>query len=175
MKILIITASLLLALISTNVVAQEKIVAMDPEVAILNSNVAKKRLADLQNNEQFKTLVTRFDSLRTELEALQKKESVNGLTWSDEQKQAHRSAAQGKVEEFNLVRKQLEGERQRVLTSVQRELTPVLEKVVTELVKEKGFELILNTRAIIYSTEQNTITQMVIDALNKETENNAAQ
>ena len=82
---------------------------------------------------------------------------------------------QAKAEELSIVGKQLDSERNALLDSIRRELTPVLEKVVTELVATKGYELIINSRAIIFSTEQNTITQEVIDALDKETSKDAKQ
>lgn len=175
MKLLFITISLLLMSVAANVSAQQKVVVMDPDAVLINSTYAKQKLNELQENEQYKTLVTRINGLRKELTELQEQEKVNSLTWSAEKKQSHRSIMQGKLDELNLVGKQAENERNRLLSSVQRELTPILEKVVTGLVEEKGFELILNSRAIIYSTEQNTITQMVIDALDKETAKNAQQ
>jgi|GEM_PF-5920160 len=175
MKVIKLTISLLLVTLSANVFAQQNIVVMDPDAVLLNSAYAKEQLSSLQNGEQYKSLVTRINALRSELGKLQEEEQKNALTWSADQKQAHRSSMQAKVDELNLVGKQAEDMNNRVLNGVQRELTPMLEKVVTDLVAEKGYDLILNNRVTIYSTEKNTITQIVIDALDKEMAKNAAQ
>ena len=166
---------LVFTLLSTHAVAQSQAVVLDPEAAVLNSSYAKQRLQALQNESAFKALVERLNTLRAELKELQDTAQVNGLTWGEEQKQSHRNTMQAKADELTIVRKQLDNQRNALLDSIQRELTPVLEKVVKELVAEKGYELIVNSRAVIFSTEQNTITQSVIDALDKETAKNAEQ
>lgn len=156
-------------------IAQEKIVVLDPDASMFNSDYAKSRIDTLEKDPGFTTLIDRLNALRNELNTLQETAKVNGLTWSEEQKQTHRNTMQGKADELNVVRKQLDNQRNTLLNALRRELTPVLRKVVTDLVEEKGFELIIDARSIIYSTEQNTINELVIEALNKEIANNAKQ
>lgn len=175
MKKLMVILSMMLVLISIEALAQQKIVVMDPEAVLLNSAFAKQRVEALQQQEQYKQRRNRMANLNNELKELKKEADVNALTWSEEQKNIHRNTMQSKVDELNALANQDENDRKRLLNSVRRELTPILEKVVTELVAEKGFELILNSRAIIFSNEQNTITKMVIDALDQETSKNAKQ
>lgn len=175
MKKILLISSLLLSVISVSVFAQEKIVVMDPDLVLSRSNVVQNRLKAFNEQEEFKSLLARVNSLQEELKKLQQEQEVNALVWSDEQKLSHRNTMQAKVDERNLLANQIESERSRVLSQARRELTPVLEKVVTELVEKNGYELILHQRVIIFSTEQNTITQLVIDALNAETAKNEAQ
>lgn len=155
--------------------AQDKIVVLDPDASMLNSDYAKSRIEVLEKDPGFTTLIDRLNTLRSELNTLQESAKVNGLTWSEEQKQTHRNTMQGKADELNVVRKQLDNQRNTLLNTLRRELTPVLRKVVTDLVEVNGYELIVDARSIIYSTEKNTINELVIEALNKEIANNAKQ
>lgn len=162
-------------LCSAIVTAQDNIVVLDPDASILNSDYAKSRLQILQNDSAFKTLVERLNTLRQELNTLQETAKLNDLTWSEEQKQTHRNKMQGKADELTIVRKQLDNQRNTLLTTIRRELTPLLRKVVTELVEANNYTLIIDSRSIIYSTAENTINELVVEALNKEIANNAKQ
>jgi outer membrane protein len=72
-KFLLATAILMLPAMAS---AQGRIAVVDLEQAILQTDYAQSRLAELESNENFASDKTEFDALREELEKLVETSSV---------------------------------------------------------------------------------------------------
>ncbi len=149
------------------VIAQQAIAVIDIERAAIQSNYAKSSIKKLQESDTFKKNLDLYKRLGGEFKALQNDGKTNGLTWSDEQKAAHTSKLEKKLAEINKVGGQLDSEKAAVERRIQKELTPKIEKIVPEIIKDKKLGLLLNSRAVYFRTPEYDITQELTDRLNK--------
>ena len=149
------------------VLAQQKIAVINIEAAMLNSDYAKESIKKLKEKSSYKSKLDEYARLRKEFQALNEDAKTNGLTWSDKQKLAHKEKIEAKVQVINQVGSQLEAENVAVEKGIQQELTPKIEKIVSEMIKEKELGLLINARASYFHTPDFDITTQVIERLNK--------
>ncbi len=161
------TIAFFIIVFSSMAVAQQAIAVIDIERAAIQSDYAKNSIKKLQDSDTFKQNLAVYKRLGGEFKAMQKDGQTNGLTWSDEQKAAHTSKLEKKLAEINKIGGQLDSEKAAVERRIQKELTPKIEKIVPEIIKDKKLGLLLNSRAVYFRTPEYDITQELIDRLNK--------
>jgi len=149
------------------VYAQGKIGVIDLNGALAAADYSKQQLSALKNNAEFKGLAGKIKSLKSELQALQKEGEANSLTWSQEQKQQQVRKMQGKVAELNGYGSQREKMKSDLENRIGKELGPKIEKVVNQIIEEKGIGLLLNSQAVYFRTAEFDITNEVVDRVNK--------
>ena len=150
------------------VIAQEGAIAtIDLNTAIRASDYSLKQYKVLQADEYYKQLIATIEQTRSDLEKLQKEGETKSLTWSDEEKQAHRQKGQQKYAELNNLAQQEAGVRSRLDSSVQKELAPTVETIVNAIIDEKGIGLLLNSQAVYFRTADFDITEELVKRLNK--------
>jgi outer membrane protein len=71
---------------SATVAAAGKVVVFNMQAAILQTDLAKKRISALEANPEYAALKVKFESLRADLEGLQKDAATNSMVWTDQQK-----------------------------------------------------------------------------------------
>jgi outer membrane protein len=147
--------------------AQQNIAVIDIETAAIRSDYAKSEIEKLKQSDTFKKNLDEYNALGKEFQALQKEGQANGLTWSDEQKQAHKKKMEEKVVLLNKIGGQLDAEKAAVDKRIQQELTPRIEKIVPEIIKNKKIDLLLKSQAAYFVIPEYNITQDLIDRLNK--------
>lgn len=147
--------------------AQQNIAVIDIEAAMAKTNYAKAAFDKLQKDGEFNKNLEQYQKLGAEIKALREEARANGLTWSDEQKQAHRNKLREKAAELNAAGSRVEKQRNAVNDQVQKTLTPQVEKIVPELLKQKNIGLLINSRAVYFNAPGFDITQELLDRLNK--------
>lgn len=145
----------------------QNIAVIDIEAAAINSDYAKSEIKKLRESKTFKANLTELERLKKEFNSLQEEAKANSLTWSDDQKKAHRKKLKEKVTEVNKVGGQLDAEKAAVDKRIQKELIPKIEEIVPKFIEEKKLGLLINARAAYYRTPDFDITQDLIDRLNK--------
>ena len=158
---------LLMCLLPGLALAQQKIAVINIEVAMLNSNYAKASIKVLKESAAYKAKLDEYGRLRKEFQSLNEEAKTNGLTWSDEQKLAHRKKVEAQVQVINKLGGELEAENVAVEKNIQKELTPKIEKIVSEIIKEKELGLLINARAAYFRTPDFDITKDLVERLNK--------
>jgi outer membrane protein len=147
--------------------AQEKIAVIDLEAAAINSDYAKKAIEDLNKSATFKKNRDTHTAITKEIQDMQKDAQANGLTWSDEEKKIFNVKLEEKLKNLKKVRAQIDQERAAVEQQIQKELTPKIEKIIPEIIKEKNLGLLINARAAYFRTPDFDITKDLVDRLNK--------
>jgi len=149
------------------VYAQGKIGVVDLNGALAVADYSKQQLSALKNNSEFKDLAEKIKALKGDLQALQNEGEANALTWSQEQKQQQVKKMQGKVAELNGYGNQREKMKADLESRIGKELGPKIEKVVNQIIEEKGIGLLLNSQAVYFRTAEFDITNEVVDRVNK--------
>ena len=144
-----------------------KTVVFNPQMAILATDAAKKRDAELKADKDFAALVARIENTRSELIALQKEAEKNGMTWSADQQADHKKKMSYLSEDFQLAQKKAQSEQNAAVTKLMQEAESKLEPILKAYMEEKDIELILHTQAAVIFKPAADITADITSRLNK--------
>lgn len=161
---IILTLSLLAAPLA---LAADKVVVFDLQSAILNTDVAKKRIQEMQANAEFAGLQAKFESLRNDLQKMAKDAEKNAVTWTPEQTAEQRKKMEYARADLELVAKKLQAERNATGQRVLEELGPKAQAVLKDVIAAEGIGLVLSTQTAYYAEPSLDITAKVTEKLNK--------
>ncbi len=161
-----ITLVLLAVVFSATAAASSKVVVFNMQAAILQTDVAKKRLSALEADAEYAALRGKFESLRAELEALQKDAEKNGMVWTQEQQAAHRKKVEYKSADFKLAVEKLKAERNAVMQQIMQEQGEKAKAVLKELVTAESVGLVLDSSVAYWADAEHDITAKVTAKLN---------
>lgn len=164
-KALIFTLVSMMA--ATAAMAEGKIVVLDVQSAILNSDVAQERLKALREEKEFKGNLEELDKLQKEHNDLVKKLKKDSAVMSQEQMTAQTQKISEKRADIEHVGRKLKAAEQQLVQEVVQELAPTLQKVVTDMIKEDSIGMILDAKATMHVTNDYNITAKVTDKLNQ--------
>lgn len=163
-SILMLTVALVLAPVA---MAADKVVVFDLQSAILNTDIAKKRMQEMQSNSEFASMQAKFESLRAEMQKMAKEAEKNGVTWNQEQAAEHRKKMEYARADFELVVKKLQAERNATAQRVMEELNPKAQVALKDVISAEGIGLVLSTQTAYYAEPSLDITAKVTEKLNK--------
>jgi len=154
------------AILCTGATAEGKVKSIDLNRALSSSNVAQQQFKRMQADASFKSISAKIQSLKLELQNLQKEGETKSLTWSEDQKKQHVQKMQLKLGELNQTANQQASIRKGVEAAIEKELAPKVEAIVNIIIKEQDIGLLLNAQAVYFRTPEHDITQLVIERLN---------
>ncbi|UTA46742.1 OmpH family outer membrane protein [Simiduia sp. 21SJ11W-1] len=163
-SILLLTVALIAAPMA---MAADKVVVFDLQSAILNTDMAKKRMQDMQSNSEFASMQAKFESLRAELQKMAKEAEKNGVTWNQEQSAEHRKKMEYARADLELVVKKLQAERNATAQRVMEELNPKAQVALKDVISAEGIGIVLSTQTAYYAEPSLDITAKVTEKLNK--------
>lgn len=152
---------------AASVLAQGKIAVLDVQSAILNTDVAQQRLKELRDEKDFKANLKELENLQKEHNELVKKLKKDSAVMSQEQMQEQTQKISEKRSDIEHVGKKLKAAEQQVVQTVAQEVSPKLQEVVTEMIKEDNIGLIIDAKAALHVTNEYSITDKVTDKLNQ--------
>lgn len=160
-------ASLLFAsltLTAGTAMAAGRIAFVDREGALLASKPAQDAQSRLQ--VELKPQRDRLEQLQKDIRGYEDKFKKDGATMSDSQKKALNDQAGAKMSEYNNLIQQS----QKRVADAQQDLLnktlPTINKTLDDLRKEGGYDMILDSRAVVYGDPANDLTQKLTDRLN---------
>lgn len=160
-------AGLVMALCSSVALAEGKIVILDLQAAVLNTDAAQQQLATLEKNEDYTALRTRYENLAGDLERFQEDAQKNSMTWSEEKKQEKQSEAQNLRTEYERAVQGLQGARQQVMQAVMQQMGSTTEDVLEQLIEAEKIDLVLNSQSAFHASDAYDITDQVTEMINK--------
>jgi outer membrane protein len=163
-KFLLAAAALLLPALAQ---AQGKVAVVDLEAAILQTDYAQARLAEIENNEDFAADKAEFDSLREELDTLVQNFQRDQAAMSEDQKVAARQKLASKQADIEYVAKKLQAMQQQNAQRVFQELAPKAREVLREVIETEQIGLLLQQQTVIHADLGYSITAKVTDKLNQ--------
>jgi outer membrane protein len=156
---------IVLALVLTPVLAnaQGKIAVLDVQEAILNTDVAKKRLDAFRAQPDIAENVKQLETFQALVEQIKKDSAV----MSAEQKQAQSKKIQEKRADIEHVGRKLKASEQEMAQALMQELGPKLQQVVGQLIQTEGIGLLLSKQAVMHVDSSYSISAKVTDKLNQ--------
>ena len=164
-SIFILTIALMTAPLA--MAAADKVVVFDLQSAVLNTDLAKKRMQDMQANPEFASMQAKFESLRADLQKMAKEAEKNGVTWNQEQAAEHRKKMEYARADLELVVKKLQAERNATAQRVMEELNPKAQVALKDVISAEGIGIVLSNQAAYYAEPSLDITAKVTEKLNK--------
>ncbi len=144
--------------------AVESIAVIDVQAAILSSEQAKVKIAELKKATSSDQ--NEIKELAQQIQALQEKMEQDAAVMSDTEKKNLSKDAQGKVEEFQFKRQKLQKAQQEAQQELMGEMSPKLEQAIQSILAEGEYSLILERRAAIWVSPELDITKKVTEKLN---------
>jgi outer membrane protein len=158
--------ALVLAL-PTLVMAQDKIAVVDLQEAILQTDLAQKRLADVRSESEYKTDKAEFDRLKKEFDELVKKFQKDAAVMSQEQQLAAREKLASKQADLEHVTGKLQKAEQGAGQALLQEMGRSVQEVLREIITSEGIGLLLPRGSVIHADASYSITAKVTDKLNQ--------
>lgn len=148
-----------------NAFAIEKIVYLDLDYILSNSNKGKNILSDLdkQNNENIKIIKSKEEILKTEEENLLKQKNII----SNEAYNEKVKNLQNKVKIFRSEKNQLIAEFKKNRENKINDFIKIVDNILGEYVKVNSIDLVLNKKDIIMGKNSFNITESILKKVNE--------
>ena len=147
--------------------AQGKIAVVDLQEAILQTDQAQKRLADIRNQSDYKADKAEYDRLKKEFDGIVKKFQKDAAVMSQEQQVAARQKLTSKQADLEHVTGKLQKTEQGAGQALLQEMAPRVQEVLRELIAAEGIGLLLQRASVIHADAGYSITAKVTDKLNQ--------
>jgi outer membrane protein len=147
--------------------AQGKIAVVNVQEAILQTDSAQKRLADVRAQEDYKSDKAEFDRLKDEFDQLVRKLQTDMAVMSQEQQKTARQKLTTKQGDLEHVTGKLQQAEQSAGQTILQEMSPKVQEVLRELIATEGIGLLLQRNSVIHADAGYSITAKVTDKLNQ--------
>lgn len=145
--------------------AEPKIVVVDPERALGETEEVKARIGKFQSDMQGQE--NKLRKLRDDIMKIEERLQKEGVAMSRDQGQALTDERDAKMIEFRSLQQLVQQRLQQSQEELQAVMSPKLEKAVADLSKEKGYDLVLVKQAVLFSSQSVDITADVTKQINK--------
>ncbi len=147
--------------------AQGKIAVVDLQEAILQTDLAQKRLTEVRNQDDYKADKAEYDRLKGEFDEIVKKFQKDAAVMSQEQQLAARQKLTNKQADLEHVTGKLQKSEQNAGQTLLQEMAPKVQEVLRELIAAEGIGLLLQRSSVIHADAGYSITAKVTDKLNQ--------
>ncbi|MEL0166864.1 MAG: OmpH family outer membrane protein [Pseudomonadaceae bacterium] len=154
----------LLALASFQASAEMKIAVLDYQMALLESDAAKKYSVDAE--KQFGAQLQRVKNLEAEAKRLQERLQRDGEQMNQTEREKLDLELRQKVREFQLQSRELNEAKAQSDRQMLETLRPRLDSAVEGVLSAGGYDLVLDRGGVIEVKPQFDITRQVIERLN---------
>lgn len=147
--------------------AQGKIAVVNLQEAILQTDVAIKRLNAVREEADYKSDKAEYDRIKEEFDSLVRKLQTDMAVMSQEQQLAARKKLASKQKDLEHVTGKLQQVEQSAGQTLLQELSPRVQEVLRELITTEGIGLLLQRSSVIHADAGYSITAKVTDKLNQ--------
>lgn len=163
-KIIGVAIMSVLVLASFPAAAQMKIAVLDYQMALLESDAAKKYSVDAE--KKFGTQLQRLRNLEAEAKRLQERMQREGEKLGQTEVEKLELEFRQKAREFQAQSKELNEAKAGADREMLETLKPRLDQAVEAAIKAGGFDLVLDRSAVVDVKAEYDITRQVIERLN---------
>ena len=167
MKKMLVAFAVAITLAPSALFAQGKIAVVNVEQAILQTDAAQGRLAQVRSEEGYKADKEEFDRLKEDLDKLVKDFQKDAAVMSQEQQLAARKRLASKQADLEHVAGKLQQAEQATGQALLQEMSPMVQDVLRELITTEGIGLLLQRGSVIHADPGYSITAKVTDKLNQ--------
>jgi outer membrane protein len=144
--------------------AEMKIAVVDFRQALMATDAAKIFRGKVQ--EAVQGTQDKAQALIEGLKKLDEKRKKDGAIMSDDEKKKLIASMQEKQTEVRFYEKEIQKTVQGMEQDFMKQHGPTAEKVTRELIKEKGYDMVLNPTAIVHALPEHDLTKELLDKLN---------
>lgn len=147
--------------------AEGKIVVFNIQAAILNTEVAQKRLKEFEAKAEIADMKAEYEGIVAKMKKLDQDAKTNGVTWSQEQKDANAKQMEYERANLELAARKLQNESNTISTAIIKDMEAQARAVLQDLIKSEGIGLALNANAVQFADSSYDITAKITDRLNQ--------
>lgn len=151
--------------VSAPAYAEMKIAVLNYQMALLESNAAKKYAVD--SEKRFGPRINKLKALEEQAKKLQDNLIKNGAKMSQAERERLELELNQKARDFQMQSKELNESKLKADQDMLKIIKPKLDKAVEDSLKAGGYDLVLESGAVVDVKPQYDITKQVIDRLNK--------
>jgi len=166
-KLIKVVFALFVFSVSTLGWAAGKIAVVDVQGAILQTDVAQKRLGEVRDKADYKKNKAEADRLKSEGEALFKTFKKDEAVMSLEQKSAAEKKLSGIQDDFRIVVEKMQQAEQSVARELLQDMAPKAQEALRDIIKAESIGLLLQGNAVIHAEDSYIVTPKVTDKLNQ--------
>jgi outer membrane protein len=166
-KLIKVVFAVLVFSVSTLGWAAGKIAVVDVQGAILQTDVAQKRLGEVREKADYKKNKAEADRLKSEGEALFKTFKKDEAVMSLEQKSASEKKLSGIQDDFRIVVEKMQQAEQSVARELLQDMAPKAQEALRDIIKAESIGLLLQGNAVIHAEDSYIVTTKVTDKLNQ--------
>lgn len=166
-RLLKVAIAVLALSVSTLGWAQGKIAVVDLNEAIMQTDFAQKRMAEVRDQEDYKADKTEYDRLQSELDELVKKFQKDAAVMSQEQQVAARQKLASKQGDLEHVTGKLRQVEQVAGQALFQEMAPKVQEVLREIIAKESIGLLLQRSSVIHADASYSVSAKVTDKLNQ--------
>ncbi|SDS78051.1 periplasmic chaperone for outer membrane proteins Skp [Halopseudomonas xinjiangensis] len=163
-KLISVAAMSLMVLASFPAAAEMKIAVLDYQMALVESDAAKRYSADAE--KKYGTQVQRLRNLESEAKRLQERMQQDGEKLDQTEKEKLDLEFRQKAREFQSLSRELNEQRAKDERQVVETLRPKLEEAVQAIIQSGNYDLVIDRSAVVDVKPDFDITRQVIERLN---------
>ncbi len=142
-----------------------RIAVVDSEMAVLESDAAKKYAKE--SEALFAPRIKKLKALQDEIKNSEQKLQKDGATLSEAQRESRQLEIKRKYEDLQLQDRQLRMDKARSDQAELGKLRPKLDQAIDKVAKEQNYDLVLERGAVRFVKNDYDITRKVIERLNQ--------
>jgi outer membrane protein len=158
-------AVLAAALVATPAFAEMKIAVLNYQMALLESDAAKKYAVDAE--KKFGPQLTKLKNLESSAKGIADRIRAGGDKMAQPERERLELEYKQKARDFQFQSKELNESKAVADREMLKQLKPKLDGAVEEVIKKGGFDLVLERGAVIDVKPQYDITRQVIERMNQ--------
>src|SRR5690606_32963332 len=159
-------AILAAALVATPAFAEMKIAVLNYQMALLESDAAKKYAVDAE--KKFGPQLTKLKNLESSAKGIEERLSRGGDKMPQQERERLELEFKQKARDFQFQSKELNEAKAVADRDMLKQLKPKLDGAVEEVIKRGGYDLVLERGAVIDVKPQYDITRQVIERMNQQ-------
>lgn len=153
-----------LAILAQFAYAQGNIAVIDVQAAILSSEHAKERIAELR--KEYAPEQQEIKDLGQDIQKLQAKMEQDSAVMSESERRSLTKEIEGKATDYQFEVQKLQKAQNDSQQELLAELSPKLELAIKSLIEEGVYSIILERQAAIFVDKKHDITKLVTEKLN---------
>ncbi len=154
------------ALLATPAFAEMKIAVLNYQMALLESDAAKKYAGDAER--KFSPQLTKLKTLESDAKRIQERLSKGGDNMQQAERERLELEFKQKARDFQFQSKELNESKAIADREMLKQLKPKLDSAVEAVIKAGGYDLVLERGAVVEVKPQYEITRQVIERMNQQ-------
>lgn len=153
------------AVVATPAFAEMKIAVLNYQMALLESDAAKKYAVDAE--KKFGPQLNKLKALEGDAKNIQSRLAAEGDKMKDSERDRLESDFKQKARDFQFQSKELNEAKAAADRDMLKQLKPKLDKAVEEVLKKGNYDIVIERGAVVDAKPQYDITRDVIERMNQ--------